>query len=82
MSGTEWAILVGAVTAAMGAAVTAIRAASAAYREAIDRAATAIEHKRLADQATATVTAKNAEIAELKAENARLWDMVRQDSSS
>lgn len=68
MTGTEIAIVIGAVVTACGALATAIRAASTSYREAVDRRAAEIEHKRLADQAVATVKAKDEEIEELKTE--------------
>ena len=76
MTGADWVLIIGAVAGVLGSLAAAIRAASSAYQEAIDRRARELETKRLADQAQATVKAKNEEIAELEKENARLWRMV------
>ena len=78
MSGTEIVLIIGASGTALGALAAAIRAASSAYQEAIDRRARELETQRLADQAEATVTAKNEEIAELTKENQRLWTLVEE----
>jgi hypothetical protein len=87
-----WGLLVGLIVTAVGGIWAAIRAASAAYAEAVEKTATRIENERLAKQAEATVAAKNDEIndlkarlvakaediRDLKAENSRLWHMLNE----
>jgi phage host-nuclease inhibitor protein Gam len=76
MDPAGWALVLGAGATALGSLASAIKAASSAYQEAIAREAARLEAKRMADQCAATVAAKNAEIDDLKAENARLWSMI------
>lgn len=79
MDGTQIAVLSGALATVAGALAASVRAASTAYQEAINRRAAELEHKRLAEQAVATVKAKDAEIAELKKENEWLKSLVGQE---